>query len=180
MVPRGLWTYGQRMDYLASGPKAGEPDAVGAKLRPLAAFRDGAIFAASDDGRRLSRRDFSADSIAAFDVKWFNQRNLPRKDKAGDRDRHERLARGATWTEEVFGPASQGYAGAGGIGAVALAQDKVFVAGTGGGLVVLGAADGKKLAALDVPAPVWDGVAAAGGCLYVSTRDGRVICLGKK
>jgi outer membrane protein assembly factor BamB len=176
MVPRGLWTYGQRMDYLASGPKAGEPDAVGAKLRPLAAFRDGAIFAASEDGRCLSRRDFTAESIASFDTKWFSQRSLPRKDKPGDRDRHERLARGAAWTVETFAGSDR----AQGIGAVVVAEDKVFVAGTGGGLVVLGAADGKKLAAIDIPAPIWDGVAAAGGCLYVSTRDGRVICLGKK
>ncbi len=176
MVPRGLWTYGQRMDYLASGPKAGEPDAVGAKLRPLAAFRDGAIFAASEDGRRLSRRDFTAEAIASFDTKWFSQRTVPRGDKPGDRDRHARLARGATWTQEVFDGSDRSQ----GIGAVVVAQDKVFVAGTGGGLIVFAAADGKKLAALDIPAPVWDGVAAAGGCLYVSTRDGRVICLGKK
>ena len=41
--------------------------------------------------------------------------------------------------------------------------------------------DGTKLAemALDVP-PVWDGLAAANGRLYVSMTDGSVLCLGRQ
>jgi outer membrane protein assembly factor BamB len=43
----------------------------------------------------------------------------------------------------------------------------------------LAAADGKKLAELQLPGePVFDGMIAAGGRLYVSTRDGRVLSLG--
>ena len=50
----------------------------------------------------------------------------------------------------------------------------------GGVLWVASAADGKKLAEQKLAAPpVFDGMAAARGCLFVSTTDGKVICLGK-
>lgn len=49
----------------------------------------------------------------------------------------------------------------------------------GGLLWAVSPADGKKLAEykLELP-PVFDGLIAAGGRLYLSTRDGRVLCLG--
>jgi hypothetical protein len=31
-----------------------------------------------------------------------------------------------------------------------------------------------------VPPPAWDGLAAAGGRLFLSTQDGRVVCLTGK
>jgi hypothetical protein len=48
----------------------------------------------------------------------------------------------------------------------------------GGLLQVYSKADGQKLAenALDTP-PVFDGLAAAYGCLYAATADGRIVCL---
>jgi hypothetical protein len=51
----------------------------------------------------------------------------------------------------------------------------------GGVLWVMSGADGAKIAEykLDAP-PVWDGMAAAGGRLYLATADGRVICFGKQ
>ena len=43
------------------------------------------------------------------------------------------------------------------------------------------AGDGKKLSELAIPAePVFDGLAAAGGRLYLSTKDGKLLCFGKK
>ena len=40
-------------------------------------------------------------------------------------------------------------------------------------------ADGKLERVLDLPAvPVFDGMASAGGRLYLSLKDGTVICLG--
>ena len=47
----------------------------------------------------------------------------------------------------------------------------------GGVLCALQADDGRLLAeyTLDSP-PVWNGVAAANARLYLSTRDGRVVC----
>jgi len=60
-----------------------------------------------------------------------------------------------------------------------LAGDTVFVAGAEGGLLAYAAADGRKLAGRDLAPLVWDGMAAAHGCLYVSTADGKVMALGR-
>jgi outer membrane protein assembly factor BamB len=177
MAPRGLWTYGQRMDYLASGPSPGHPDTVGARLRPLAAFRGPSLFAATDDGQQLFLREFTAEDVAAFKDTWFNQRSLPKKkDQPGDRDRHERLSHGATWTVKVFDGSQPGQH----IGAVVLAGNTVLVAGVKGRLAAFAAADGRKTAERDLPAVAWDGMAAAYGRLFVSTQNGSLMCLGKK
>ncbi len=51
----------------------------------------------------------------------------------------------------------------------------------GGILWALSRDDGKKLAEYDLPAaPVFDGMAAAGGRLYVALTDGRVVCLSQQ
>jgi hypothetical protein len=40
---------------------------------------------------------------------------------------------------------------------------------------------GKKLAEYKIPAvPVWDGMMAANGRLFLSLKDGTVLCMGKK
>jgi len=83
--------------------------------------------------------------------------------------------------------------------AMVLAKDKLFVAGPpdvipeddpaaafegrmGGDLWALSAADGKALAKLERLAapPVYDGLIAANGALYLSTADGKVHCFGAK
>jgi len=82
--------------------------------------------------------------------------------------------------------------------ALVLAGDTVFVAGTpvafpeddlskaydgrmGGRLWAVAADTGKKVAErqLDAP-PAWDGMAVAGGRLFVALQDGRLLCLGDK
>ena len=82
--------------------------------------------------------------------------------------------------------------------AMALAGDVLFVAGTpvafptgdlakayegrmGGVLWATSAQTGEKMAKykLDAP-PAWDGMAAAGGKLFLSFNDGSVICFGRK
>jgi hypothetical protein len=75
------------------------------------------------------------------------------------------------------------------------AADTIFVAGSpdvvdpkdphgawegrkGGILAAFAAADGKKLAEYKLPAPpVWDGMAAANGRLFISTSGGDIICM---
>ena len=56
-----------------------------------------------------------------------------------------------------------------------------FEKAKGGLLWVVSASDGKKLAEyqLEFP-PVFDGMIAANGQLYISTRDGRLLCMGKR
>jgi len=82
--------------------------------------------------------------------------------------------------------------------AMVLADETLFVAGPpdvldpkdplgafegrkGALLWAVSASDGKKLAEykLDSP-PIFDGMIAAGGRLYISTINGRLICMGKK
>lgn len=176
LVPRGVWTYGQRMQYLGSGPKPGQPDYIGQAPRPLAAFHGSTLVCSSEDKRTLFRRDFSEEDLASFNEKWFNQRHVPRGLKPGDRNRSERLAREAAWWRTVFpaGADRQEIAG------VALAGERVFVVGSLGKLVALDLGEGKVLAERDVPPPIWDGLAAASGRLYLSTADGKIVCLGEK
>ncbi len=49
----------------------------------------------------------------------------------------------------------------------------------GSALMAVSTADGKTLAAYDLPAPpVFDGLSAAGGRLYLTLKDGTVLCMG--
>lgn len=49
----------------------------------------------------------------------------------------------------------------------------------GGRLLVVSAKDGQTAATYDLESPpVFDGMAAAGGRLYVSTKSGQVVCIG--
>ena len=61
-----------------------------------------------------------------------------------------------------------------------LAGDALYVAGAQGRLSVLDTKNGNVEGQLDVPPPVWDGLAAADGRLFLSTDDGRVVCLGQR
>ena len=60
-----------------------------------------------------------------------------------------------------------------------LADDRLWIAGSDGGLRVRSAGDGHLLAKRDLPVPLWDGMAVAYGRLYVATADGKLMCLGK-
>jgi hypothetical protein len=176
MAPRGLWTYGPRMDYIPSGPRPGRPDYVRTMPRPLMVFRESTLVASSDDKQRLFRKDFTPKAAAEFNDTWFNQRHVPRGSRKGDKSRADRLAHGAAWTVEAFDGGGKGQ----GVAALVLVGPTVFAAGRTGGLRAYALADGRRLAERDLPPPVWDGMAAARGALYVSTADGRVLCLGPK
>jgi outer membrane protein assembly factor BamB len=54
-----------------------------------------------------------------------------------------------------------------------------FEGRAGGELHVLDAESGKTLSRIKMDSPpAWDGMAAAGGVLYISTQDGRLLCYG--
>jgi outer membrane protein assembly factor BamB len=60
-------------------------------------------------------------------------------------------------------------------------QDAALEGKKGALLQVVSASDGKKLAEYKLDTvPVWDGMAAANGRLYLSTMDGRILCMGEK
>jgi len=61
---------------------------------------------------------------------------------------------------------------------VLMDQDAALAGKRGAALWVISTKDGSKLGEVKLPAaPAWDGMAAAGGKLYLSTTDGRAICL---
>ena len=56
-------------------------------------------------------------------------------------------------------------------------QDDALLGKAGGLLRVVLATDGSTLAEYKLDTlPAWDGMAAANGCLFMSTTDGNVIC----
>ena len=60
-------------------------------------------------------------------------------------------------------------------------QDAALRGAEGGILLAVSAKDGRTLARIPLDAlPTWDGLIAAQGRLYLSTTDGRVICLSPK
>ena len=60
-------------------------------------------------------------------------------------------------------------------------QDAAYEGKRGALLMAVSAAEGKTLLKLDLSAPpVWDGMAAAGGRLYMTTADGKVVCMGSR
>ena len=60
-------------------------------------------------------------------------------------------------------------------------QDSVLEGRQGAVLYAVSASDGRKPAEykLDSP-PVWDGMAAANGRLYLATKSGKVLCFDKQ
>ena len=177
MAPRGVWTYGPRMSYTHLVPRPALLGGTRIIRRPLVVFRGGMLIGSMPDSGQLFRRDFTAADAAKFKDEWYNQRRVPRRrDRPGDRSRSHRLARGAKWTVAAFGPR----AGAGAVSAMVLAGERIFAVGRTGQLRIFAADDGRKLGERKVLPAVWDGLAAAGGSLYLTTADGKILCLGKK
>ena len=175
IAPRGHWSYGPR--HLPARTVR----------RPLVAFRGNEIYGCSDSRSLVFRRDFTAEQVETFKTIWY-KKSVP-IDSATSRNL--KLAEGAKWFVRLFpdGPKPKRWSwlsaynlheGHEGIEAMALTADKLFAVGSEGSLLSLSAASGRTLARSKTAAPVWDGLAAAYGRLYLSTREGSVICLGKK
>jgi hypothetical protein len=59
-----------------------------------------------------------------------------------------------------------------------LQQEAALENRSGALLLAVSASDGRKLAEYKLDsAPTWDGMAAASGRLYLSTMDGKVLCM---
>jgi len=60
-------------------------------------------------------------------------------------------------------------------------QEQAWLGKEGALLAVVSADTGQELSEYKIPAiPVWDGMIAVNGRLYISTLDGRLLCMGKK
>lgn len=59
-------------------------------------------------------------------------------------------------------------------------QDAALEGAEGGSLWIASTETGEKIKEIDLPAlPIWDGMAVAGGKLFLATTDGKVLCYGK-
>ena len=65
------------------------------------------------------------------------------------------------------------------VDAMILAGKHVYCAMEGGSLAVFSTEDGKHVATQDIEPIVWDGMAAANGCIYLSTKAGDIVCLSE-
>lgn len=169
VVPRGCWTYAPRHQPRHGGERSA--------IRPLAAFRGQSLISCLDDLRTLYRRDFDLAGGESFDTTWITgwaaSENF--RKRQGEVYRSERLAKKAKWSVPPYDAAQPPQSVAG----LVLAGSTIFVAGSEGGLTAVAADDGRVVSRTELPPPAWDGLAAASGRLLATTRDGRVLCLGR-
>ena len=124
----------------------------------------------------MYRRDFDLDGGEEFNAKWITGWAASGLSRDGKMPwRSHRLAEKAAWQVDVFEKAP----GVASIDAMVLAGQQLLVAGSDGNLRVLSTTDGKQIAERALPAPLWDGMAVAGGRLYYVSADGQLFCLGK-
>ena len=178
-VPRGSWTYGARHQDRFKGE---------APRRPLVVFRDGQVYGELNGSTDIFRRDFDAKALKKFDGKWITGWQAGKDARAGKKTafRSYRVAKGARWTVDAFTPRGKkpkkvvvGTQLYNDIHALALAANgRLYAVHKDGRLKVLDTARGSVIASCKVPAPMWDGLAIAGGRIFLSTLSGEVLCLG--
>jgi len=169
MFPRGCWSYAPRneTEHWKERPY----------VRPLAVFRLSTLYGCSQDRQTLFRRDFDLDAEDQFNPEWCaGWATYSGARKGGDLWQSQRLARGAKWSAVPLDSPK----GKQPIAALLLAGNALCVAGAQGQLAMVSPDDGRTLGRLEVPPPAWDGLAAAGARIFLSTQDGRVLCLGQK
>lgn len=166
MAPRGCWTYAPRHQ---ARIKSYQP------LRPLTVYRDKVLFGSLQGSSTLYRRDFDLEGGETFDTKWMTgwaASGLSREGKMPWRS--HRLAEKAAWKTDPLGTGKDTPP----IHAMTLAGDRLLLVGGDGELRVVSVDDGQVIAEQKLPEPIWDGTAVAQGCLFYSTRDGKLLCLG--
>lgn len=178
-VPRGSWTYGARHQHRFRGE---------APRRPLVVFRDDMVFSSLNGSTSVFCRDFDLEKGEKFDSKWITgwKASQTARDN-GKPYRTYRIAKGAKWTADPFSdPDNQQDEPEAGtqlhnrIHALALAGDgKLYVVHQDGRLKVISTTNGNVLSETRVPSPAWDGLAIAENRLFLTTRDGRLLCLGE-
>jgi hypothetical protein len=179
-VPRGSWTYGARHQDRFRGE---------APRRPLVVFRDGQVFGQLNASTDIFRRDFNADALEKFDGKWITGWAAASTGNKGGRPyRTDRVAEGAKWKVDPFTPPAEkeipvkpGTQLTNDIHAMALAGNgRLYTVHKEGRMIVFDTGDGSVAAEQKVPAPMWDGLAIAGGRVFLTTLEGELLCIGEK
>jgi hypothetical protein len=153
-MPRTAWRYGNER-----------------VLSPLAACRGSSLFSMEPAGARLFRVDFEKGK--AFDTDWVRVSQEDQKE-GWTRATGKIFKLGAKWAAGGDDPKQAAAR------ALLIAGGNLFSVKPKGVLAVHSADDGARLAEKKLGGIVWDGLAAANGRLYVSTAEGKVICLGSK
>ena len=168
MAPQGYWSY---------APRNQKRTKTLAAHRPLVVFRDSVLFGCLESQQSIYRRDFDLEGGEKFDTHWITgwANGQGSQTEGGLAWRSQRLAEKAKWSVDVFDPKIDNQQ----IAAMALAGDKLYLAGSGGELRIISTTDGQLLAKQDIPVPLWDGLAISHGRLFVSTQDGQLRCLGE-
>ena len=178
-IPRGSWTYGARHQHRFPGE---------APRRPLVVFRDDNVYSSLNGSTDVFRRDFDLDQGESFNSKWITGWEAAQR-RGTTANPIELIAlpnglsgptirlpiRSAVQPEITPGTQLHNR-----IHAMALAGDgKLYVVHQDGRLNVISTADGKVLSETQVPPPAWDGLAIAEDRLFLTTQDGRLLCLGE-
>ena len=158
-MQRGSWSYG----YPMNRPRMKRPLVVG---RGATVFGANKASDALPGNLKLFRRDFAPGE--KFETAWDEKMN-DTDSRIGIYFPVNRLAEKTTWSAPYPGW----------IEALVLAKDRLLLFSKGK-LRTYATQDGKVLAETELEQPVWDGLAVAGGRLYVSTRSSQVLCLGTR
>ena len=170
MVQRACWGYAPRHMPRHKRETPSTPS------RGLSVFRDNTLLGSLDDGRVVYRRDFHLDRAEKFDPTWMTGWATGENANQGIGEfwLSHRLFKKATWSVPMFAENEPKQK----VAAMVMAGDRLFTAGIEGGLTVMSIADGEVITRMPLEKPVWDGMAAACGKLFISTQNGDVICLG--
>ena len=178
-IPRGSWTYGARHQHRFKGE---------ASRRPLISFRDDNIYSSLNGSTNIFRRDFNLEKGEKFDSKWITGWQAVKETRTdGKPYRTYRIAKGAKWKKDPFADpkkkpekVKRGTQLFNEVHAMALAgDDQLFVIHKDGRLKVLSTFDGYVVRETKVAPPAWDGLAIAEKKLFLTTKDGKLTCLGE-
>lgn len=156
-MQRGTWSYG----YPMNRPRMRRPLMVGRGESVLGANK---VHANGAIALKMFRRDFQPGE--KFDVAWDETPN-DTDSRLGNYFPINRIAERTSWVAPYPGW----------IEAMVWAGDHLLVHANHK-LKIYASADGNLLRELETARPVWDGMAASGGRLYLSTAEGQVVCFG--
>lgn len=169
-LTRGTWSYG----YPMNRPRVRRPLQVGSGRMVFGINKgaDPSKFKWEPTGGapirqapKLFRRDFKPGE--AFNVQWSEQKN-DTESRIGLYFPANRTAEDSTWSAPYPGW----------VEGMVLTTERLFLYAEGK-LKTHAISDGALLHEMPLAQPVWDGLAAADGRLYLTTMDGRLLCLGQ-
>ena len=137
---------------------------------PIAVAAGSAVFSTIPGVAKLFRTDFRR---RPFDVDWVQVSH--EDEKAGMSNSTAKLARaGSLWSVRSAADKQRFHR------AMLVAGQHLFIASASDALLVHDTGTGRLLSEMKLPRTAWDGLASfPHGLLYVSTAEGKVLCLGE-